>query len=90
MLTCNGNGEWEVFDKQNSILACSCVGGYELSGDKTFCKKCPRGLYKDTASNTDVCKKCPENSKPSFDRDGCECDRNTFRENDNASTGCEL
>ncbi|XP_061588864.1 ephrin type-B receptor 3 [Cololabis saira] len=67
-LYCNGDGEWMV-----PVGSCTCVAGYEPSGDSTQCQACLSGTFK-SKFGEDSCAPCPPNSRTSAQGAGvCPC-----------------
>ncbi|XP_028282588.1 ephrin type-B receptor 3 isoform X1 [Parambassis ranga] len=58
-LYCNGDGEWMV-----PVGSCTCVAGFEPSGDSTQCQACIPGTFK-SKFGEGSCAPCPPNSRTS-------------------------
>ncbi|XP_029309065.1 LOW QUALITY PROTEIN: ephrin type-B receptor 3 [Cottoperca gobio] len=58
-LYCNGDGEWMV-----PVGSCTCVAGFEPSGDGTQCQACIPGTFK-SKFGEGSCAPCPSNSRTS-------------------------
>ncbi|KAM6918893.1 ephrin type-B receptor 3 [Xenentodon cancila] len=73
-LYCNGDGEWMV-----PVGSCTCIAGYEPSGDSTQCQACITGTFK-SKFGEDSCAPCPPNSRTSARGAGvCPCQSGFFR-----------
>ncbi|KAJ3594881.1 hypothetical protein NHX12_004186 [Muraenolepis orangiensis] len=58
-LYCNGDGEWMV-----PVGSCTCIAGFEPSGESTQCQACSPGTFK-SKYGEGSCSPCPPNSRAS-------------------------
>ncbi|CAL8370748.1 unnamed protein product [Boreogadus saida] len=56
-LYCNGDGEWMV-----PVGSCTCIAGFEPSGENTQCQACSPGTFK-SKYGEGSCSPCPPNSR---------------------------
>ncbi|KAG7227124.1 hypothetical protein INR49_013922, partial [Caranx melampygus] len=73
-LYCNGDGEWMV-----PVGSCTCVAGFEPSGDSTQCQACIPGTFK-SKFGEGSCAPCPANSRTSArGANICSCQSGFYR-----------
>ncbi|KAE8291177.1 Ephrin type-B receptor 3 [Larimichthys crocea] len=83
-LYCNGDGEWMV-----PVGSCTCVAGFEPSGDSTQCQACIPGTFK-SKFGEGTCAACPSNSRTSArGANICPCQNGFYRaDSDPPDSGC--
>ncbi|XP_053185572.1 ephrin type-B receptor 3 [Scomber japonicus] len=73
-LYCNGDGEWMV-----PVGSCTCIAGFEPSGDGTQCQACIPGTFK-SKFGEGSCAACPSNSRTSVrGANICPCQNGFYR-----------
>ncbi|CAK6952228.1 ephrin type-B receptor 3 [Scomber scombrus] len=73
-LYCNGDGEWMV-----PVGSCTCIAGFEPSGDGTQCQACIPGTFK-SKFGEGSCIACPSNSRTSVrGANICPCQNGFYR-----------
>uniref|UniRef100_A0A3P9KT14 Ephrin type-B receptor 3 n=1 Tax=Oryzias latipes TaxID=8090 RepID=A0A3P9KT14_ORYLA len=83
-LYCNGDGEWMV-----PVGSCTCVTGFEPSGENTQCQACIPGTFK-SKYGEGSCVPCPANSRTSARGASiCPCQNGFYRADiDPPDTSC--